>query len=147
MSKIYVRWGAFQQLAQYRHHCCHKSEKEIAKALDGNYRDEHLFTLKQAVEQYDFYTQQMRTCDELLEAKYGVNVLTAQDVITEIGLDMSKWPTVKHFTSWLSLCPNNQITGGKVKKRGRRKSKNRAAQALRMAAQGLNRSQSALGAY
>ena len=78
MSKIYVRWGAFQQLAQYRHHCCHKSEKEIAKALDGNYRDEHLFTLKQAVEQYDFYTQQMRTCDELLEAKYGVNVLTAR---------------------------------------------------------------------
>lgn len=185
-----------QQLAQYRQPGCAKSEVEIAMALQGHYRDEHVFTLRQAVELFDFYTQQMRTCDEEIEAKYsafkpqvdieqdapppprqrprpgkdntphfdlrgdlyrmtgvdltqidGINVLTAQEVITEIGLDMSKWPTVKHFTSWLSLCPNNQITGGKIKKRGRRKAKNRAAQALRMAAQSLNRSQSALGAY
>ena len=77
----------------------------------------------------------------------GISGLTVQTVISEIGLDMSKWPTVKHFTSWLGVCPNNQVTGGKVKKRGRRKTQNRAAQALRMAAQGLNRSQSALGAY
>jgi transposase len=53
---------------------------------------------------------------------------------------MSKRPTAKHFASWLALCPNNKITGGKIKKRGRRKTKNRAAQSLRMAAQGLNRS-------
>jgi transposase len=77
----------------------------------------------------------------------GINSLTAQTVISEIGLDMSQWPTVKHFTAWLGLSPNNQVTGGKVKKRGRRKTQNRAAQALRMAAQGCNRSQSALGAY
>jgi hypothetical protein len=185
-----------QQLARYRQPGCARSEAEITKALEGHYRDEHGFTLRQAVELFDFYTQQMRRCDEEIEAKYsafkpqvdleqdplppprqrprpgkdntpyfdlrsalyqmtgvdlthidGINVLTAQEVITEIGLDMSKWPTVKHFTSWLSLCPNNQITGGRVKKRGRRKTKNRAAQALRMAAQSLNRSQSALGAY
>jgi transposase len=60
---------------------------------------------------------------------------------------MSQWPTVKHFASWLSICPNNKITGGKIKKRGRRRTKNRAAQALRLAAQALNRSQSALGAF
>jgi len=77
----------------------------------------------------------------------GVNVLTAQKLISEIGLDMSKWPTVKHFTSWLNLCPNNQITGGKVIKRSRKKRTNPAAQALSMAAQSLNRSQSALGAF
>jgi transposase len=62
-------------------------------------------------------------------------VLTAQIIISEIGLDVSNWPKVKHFTSWLSVCPNNQTTGGKVKKRGLRKTHNNAAQALRMAAQ------------
>ncbi len=44
----------------------------------------------------------------------GVDELTVQKVLSEIGTDMSKWPTVKHFTSWLRLCPNNKITGGKV---------------------------------
>jgi len=77
----------------------------------------------------------------------GVNVVSAQKIISEIGLDMRKWPTVKHFTSWLNLCPNNQITGGKVIKRARKKRANSAAQALSMAAQSLNRSQSALGAF
>jgi len=67
--------------------------------------------------------------------------------LSEVGTDMSKWPTAKHFASWLALCPNNKITGGKIKKRGRRKTKSRVAQALRMAAQSLNRSQSALGAF
>lgn len=60
---------------------------------------------------------------------------------------MSPWRTVKHFASWLGLCPNNKITGGKVKQRGRRKVHNRVAQALRLSAQSLDRSQSALGAF
>jgi transposase len=184
------------QLAKYRQPECKHTEADIAKALAGHYRKEHLFALKQALALVEFYTQQMRQCDEEIEAKYtsfkpqidmaqcppppsrrgrrkpkgneplfdvrtelyqltgvdltqidGISGLTVQTVISEIGLDMSKWPTVKHFTSWLGVCPNNQVTGGKVKKRGRRKTQNRAAQALRMAAQGLNRSQSALGAY
>jgi transposase len=183
-------------LAGYRQPRCVKSEAEIARALEGHYRDEHLFALRQAVELYDVYTQKIQDCDEEIAAKYstckpqvdieqnplppprqrprpgtgnvphfdlraelykltgvdltqidGISVLTAQVVLSEIGLDMSKWPTEKHFASWLSLCPNNKITGGKIKKRGRRKTKNRAAQALRLAAQALNRSQSALGAY
>jgi len=60
---------------------------------------------------------------------------------------MSKWPTVKHFTSWLSVCPHNDKTGGKVIKSGTKKSQNRAAAALRMSAQSLAHSNSALGGY
>jgi transposase len=60
---------------------------------------------------------------------------------------MSRWPTVKHFTSWLTLAPHNDISGGKVLKSRTLKSKNRAAQAFRMAAQSVSRSDSALGAF
>ena len=77
----------------------------------------------------------------------GINVLTAQTVLAEIGLDMSPWPTVKHFTSWLGLCPHQDISGGKVLKSRTKPSQNRAATALRMAAQALSHSHSALGNY
>ena len=70
-----------------------------------------------------------------------------QTIIAEIGLDMSKWPTVKHFTSWLGLAPNNQVTGGKVKQTKTTKNKNPAAKALRMAAQSAGKSHSALGGF
>jgi len=73
--------------------------------------------------------------------------MTAQTVISECGFDMSVFPTEKHFSSWLGLCPNNQITGGKVRKRSTRKVQNRAARALRLAAQSLHKSKSALGAF
>jgi hypothetical protein len=49
-----------------------------------------------------------------LTAIYGIDALTAQAIITEIGTDVSAWPTVKHFTSWLSLSPHNEKSGGKV---------------------------------
>jgi transposase len=182
-------------LAQFRDGRCKKSEEEIAKSLEGNYRAEHLFVLQQAVELYDFYNQQIRACDGQLEARYsecalpeppaptppeahktktkrsknapafdlsqalyrmigvdltqvdGLEALTVQTVLTEIGTDMSKWPTVKHFTSWLGVAPNNKITGGEVKSRNSKKTNNRANTALRRAAQSLARSQSALGAF
>jgi transposase len=73
--------------------------------------------------------------------------LTVQTVLSEIGTDISKWPTVKHFTSWLGLSPRNDISGGKVLKRGTKKTHNPASQALRMAASSLSRSDSALGAF
>ncbi len=76
----------------------------------------------------------------------GLNVLTIQTIISEVGLDMSPWPTEKHFTSWLGLCPDNRISGGKVLKRKTRKVINRAATAFRLGAWNLLRSQSALGA-
>ena len=77
----------------------------------------------------------------------GVNSLTIQVVLSEIGVDMSKWPTVKHFTSWLGLCPHNDKTGGKVIRTRTRKTQSRAAAALRMAASALSHSHSALGGY
>ena len=77
----------------------------------------------------------------------GIDVLVAQTVISEIGLDMSKWPTVKHFTSWLGLAPNNQVTGGKIKKSKTKKNKNPLAKAFRMAAQSAGKSHSALGGF
>lgn len=77
----------------------------------------------------------------------GVDALTIQKVVSEIGTDMSKWPTVKHFCSWLHVCPNNQITGGKVHHRGVQPTKNRATTALRIAAASLQHNESALGAF
>jgi transposase len=183
-----------KQLAQLRDGRCKRSEAEIAKSLEGHYKREHLFALKQALELYDFYDLQLKACDAELEAMYqefdppeypgtppptsrtqkrrknqahfdlaaalyrmsggvdltqidGVDELTAQKVLSETGTDMSKWPTVKHFTSWLCLCPNNKITGGKVIQTGVQPTKNRASSALRVAATSLKTSDSALGAY
>jgi transposase len=82
-----------------------------------------------------------------LTAIDGIDALSAQAIIAEIGLDMSKWPTVKHFTSWLGLAPHNKISGGKVLSRRTLKTKNQANTAFRLAAQSLSRSHSALGSY
>lgn len=77
----------------------------------------------------------------------GIDALTAQTIISEISWDMNKWPTVKHFTSWLRIAPRNRISGGKLIGRTRNKTRNPATQALRLAAQSLARSNSALGAF
>jgi len=184
------------KLALHRNVHCAKSEEEIAKALHGHYKPEHVFELKQALAAYDFYQRQIKECDAEIEKLYadleprgdgpdkplpppirkrrkaskntpdfnlrfylyrwagvdltqidGPDALTIQKVLTETGVDMSPWPTVKHFTSWLGLCPHNDKTGGKVIKRSTKKTQNRAAAALRMAAQSLSHSKSALGAY
>ncbi len=180
-------------LASFRNTMCARSQEEIAKSLEGHYQREHLFTLKQSLELYDFYDRQMRACDEELETMYrefeppnppdtlppsartskrrknqphfdlaphlhriagvdltqvdGLNTLTVQDILSEIGVDMSHWPTVKHFASWLRLSPNNKVTGGKVKQRGTLPTQNRANTAFRLAAQSLARSDCALGAF
>ena len=76
----------------------------------------------------------------------GIDVLTAQTVITEAGADLSAFGSEKQFTSWLGLAPTNERSGGKILKRGTRKVKNRASTAFRMAASTLLRSQSYLGA-
>jgi transposase len=78
----------------------------------------------------------------------GINSETFATVISECGTDLKRFfPTEKHFCSWLGLSPNNQITGGKVRSRRTRKVQNRVANALRIAAQSLHHSQSALGAF
>jgi len=184
------------RLAGMKHPLIKSSTETIAKALTGEYRQEHLFTLKQALEIYDVYQNKIADCDRQIEEYMktfehkadandmdskssknnrtkrrknqpnfdlrtrlfemtgvdltridGIETMTAQTVISECGFDMSVFPTEKHFTSWLGLCPNNQITGGKVRKRSTRKVQNRAARALRLAAQSLHSSKSALGAF
>ncbi|MBF0495407.1 MAG: IS110 family transposase [Deltaproteobacteria bacterium] len=173
-----------------------RSADDIAKALEGDYRQEHLFALKQAVDAYEFYHRQMEECDEKIKAYQqsfkpkvdpalhplkkakgakkkvqgnqprfdlrenlyritgvdftqiaGLNVMTIQTIITEIGLDPSAFPTAKHFASWLGLCPANKITGGRVKSSRTRKVTNRAATAFRLAAMSVSRSDSFLGAF
>jgi transposase len=76
----------------------------------------------------------------------GINIMTAQTIIAEVGVDMSRFPSEAHFASFLGLCPDNQITGGKVRHRGTKHVQNRAATALRMAASTLWRSKTYLGA-
>jgi len=68
-------------------------------------------------------------------------------VLAETGLDMSRWPTEKHFASWLSLAPGTKVSGGKQLSSRSTPSANRAAAALRLAARSLYQSKSALGAF
>jgi transposase len=181
------------RLAQYRDYRCKKTEDEIAKSLEGNYQPEHIFSLRQAVELYDFYNQQIAACDTELEQHYavftpqvdvlvqplppksrkkskhepnydlrtclyqmvgidltevdGLDVVLIQQILAEIGTDMRKWPSDKHFTSWLRLAPNNQISGGKVLRSNTKPTKSRANQAFRMAAQAVRHCDCALGAF
>lgn len=168
----------------------HASADEIAKSLQGTWRAEHLFALKQALDAFDFCGTQLAQCDDQIEAQLhrlhahdgepakgkkrgrarnapkfelrqllfqmcgvdltridGIDVTTALVVVSEVGADMSRFPTDKHFASWLGLCPGTKITGGKVLNSKTKRVANRAAQALRLAAAALRSSQSALGAY
>jgi transposase len=167
------------------------TEDEIAKSLQGTWRSEHLFALRQALAGYDFIVTQLAEVDQEIETQLktlqvragdppvrgrkrgraknaprfdlraclfracgvdltridGIDVTTALAVVSEIGPDLSRFPSVGHFTSWLGLCPGTRITGGKVVSGKTKRCANRAAQALRMAAAALRTSQSALGAY
>lgn len=178
-------------LAQFRDKRCKHDEKTIAASLEGHYRDEHLFALRQSVELYDVYQKQIANCDAMIEAQLGrmghrgdkgdleasqkpknkngpgfdvrgelykmtgvdltqidgINEITALKVLAETGADVSPWPTEKHFSSWLGLSPGNKVTGGKILSGKTKPSASRAAAAFRMAAFGLLRSKSALGAY
>jgi transposase len=186
-----------QTLARLRHGRCQRSEAEIAKALSGHYRPEHVFALKQALALYDFYTAQVQECDTYIEQHYaaikpvydeqnpppplgpnpkpnshaknaptfdvraclyrilgfdltaldGLEASSVQVLVSEIGTDLSKWPTEKHFASWLGVAPHNDISGGKVLRSKPLKGNRRAAQVLRLAAQTLGRTQTALGSY
>jgi transposase len=82
-----------------------------------------------------------------LVAVMGLSASGVQTILSEIGTDMSRWPTVKHFCAWLGLAPRNDISGGKVLRSRTHKVVNRATQAFRQAAQSVSRSDSAIGAY
>ena len=81
-----------------------------------------------------------------LSQGHGFSAYTALKLLGECGTDMTKWPTVQHFTSWLTLAPGNKISGGKVLRAKTRRSANRAATTLRLAAVNVGKPQTALGA-
>ncbi len=176
-------------LARHRHGRVKASPTEVCRALTGNWREEHLFSLQQALAMYDALAQHILECDAKLQALLvplqqhqaklrgtptarrkhqptfdvrqamanwagvdltridGLGDSTVLKLLSEIGPDLSHFATVKHFCSWLALCPGTKISGGKVLSAGTRRSANRARQALKMAAMSLARSDSALGAF
>lgn len=182
-----------ERLAQFRDRRCKESQETIAAALSGNYRPEHVFALRQAVEFYDFYQTKIRECDGEVEAAlnalnaarptpadplpsvrhaagrnepqfpirealhvmlgadlsqiHGLGPYTILRLVAECGDDMTKWPTVKHFTYWLTLAPGNKSSGGKLLSSKTRRSSNRAATLLRIAAVNVGRTATALGAF
>jgi hypothetical protein len=77
----------------------------------------------------------------------GIDSHGALKIVAEIGLDMTRWPSDKHFASWLALSPGNKISGGKLLSSRTKASANRVAATLRMAASTLHHSRSALGAF
>jgi transposase len=182
-----------QVLAALRHERIKAPAEVIAKSLVGDYRPEHLFTLRQSLAAYRSYQElivecerQIRHClddvhssppsdsatpDEaqsqghklseqgMLHSQLkrilgidltkipGIRVGIAQTLLGEVGPNFTKFRSASAFASWMGLCPDNEISGGKVLWVGTRKVNCRAAKALRMAAQSLHHSKSALGDF
>jgi transposase len=95
---------------------------------------------------FDLSTELQRISGADLTRIDGIDVMVAQTVISEVGLDMGRWKTAAHFASWLGLSPDNQVSGNKVLRKATRRVVNRSATALRQAANSLFRSQTYLGA-
>ena len=96
---------------------------------------------------FDVRERLFKMCGVDLTRINGIDVSTAMTIISEVGTDMSRFPSDKHFASWLGLCPGTNISGGKRLGAASKHSANRATQALKQAAAALRTSQSALGAY
>lgn len=96
---------------------------------------------------FDVRAQLFGMCGVDLTRIDGLDTTTALKVIAEVGPDLSRFKSAKHFASWLGLCPGTKISGGKVLSGATKRTANRAAQALRLAAAALRSSHSALGAY
>lgn len=196
------------KLARLRDYRVRASEEEIARSLEGNWQEDVLFELQQAVDGYDFCQQQIRECDLRLQQHLGavnsrpqfpaqaattassvpaqaepkakkkksgkkprknqpqfdlgaeldricgvdlrtidgIDVMTILTWVSELGTDMTPWPSEDHLVSWMKLCPRRQVSGGKLIRHEQNKVHNRAAEALRMAASTLAHSDSYLGA-
>jgi transposase len=181
------------KLAKLRNEHCHSSEDQIALALQGTWRPEHLFELRQAYDLYQFHHKQITECDDQVQAELahlpnragektrtakprkrgrksndvrfdaagplfkalgvdltlieGIDVGTALVILGEIGVDVSRFPTEKHFASWLRLCPPQDESNKTKKRRGHRKGTSRVTIALRMAAQSAGKTNTPLGLF
>jgi transposase len=96
---------------------------------------------------FDVRERLFKMCGVDLTRINGIDVSTAMTIVSEVGTDMNRFPSDKHFASWLGLCPGTYISGGKSLGSATKHSTNRATQALKQAAAALRTSQSALGAY
>lgn len=182
-------------LAKLRDPRIRASPQTVMKSLVGDYRREHLFTLRQSLAAWRNYQQLIAECDCEMEQQLsafddmvdtvaaplvpgkvrrnrfhnepnfdlrghlyrifgidltavpGIHVLTAHTLLAEVGPDLSRFRTAAAFASWLGLCPDNDISGGKKLSVKTRQVSNRAAWALRMAVTGLRNSQSWLGNF
>jgi transposase len=183
------------KLAQLRDPRVQASQEEIARSLEGNWREDLLFVLQQEQDGYEFCQKQIKQIDALLEQYLkgqtdrsegkplpketrkhrnkknrgnaptfnlreglfrmtgvdltridGIDVMTAATITSEAGWDMSKWATEDHFVSWLRLCPSNRISGDRVIGKDKTLTQNRLNACLRMAARGLRKSDTYLGA-
>src|SRR5947208_1568755 len=179
-----------KELAKLRDHRIKASIETVTKSLVGDYRPEHIFTLKQSLTAYRHYQQLLTDCDQEvqqrvqafdtkdggptaeadssstiasstpkfdlhshLERIFGVDLtlipgfecLRIQTIFSELGADLSKFPTDDGFCSWLNLCPKDGSSAGRRIRGPQVKTKNRVAQAFRLAAQSLHHSQSYLG--
>jgi len=172
------------------------SHEKVRKSLEGVWKEENLFELKQSFELYHFYRSKIKECDEQIKAHltirtneiekeitvskqkvktkaknnknnlsfdatemlqqivgtdlteiFGITDTNTIEIISEIGLDVSKWPTVKHFTSWLNLAPNNKVSGGKILSSKTQKKKNKAGQIFKLAAYAVQRSKNWLAMF
>ena len=100
---------------------------QLLDAMDGYFSDHHCFMLKQSLELHDFYQKQIEILEEringylsqyekqveILDSVPGIDVITASVIISEVGVDMSQFPTAGHLASWAGLCPGNNESAGK----------------------------------
>ena len=190
------------RLAALAHPRIRASRDTMIKALEGDWRSEHLFTLRHARQTHAHYQQLISECDQEIEARIGafeqtherpaatatdpqfppspqarsqppeptaqsfnvpahltrllgtdltlipgIGTATTLVLFSELGPDLSRFPTASQFASWLNLCPQTKITGGKVISSHTGPGVNRVAQALRMSTQTLYRSHTALGEF
>jgi transposase len=182
-----------EKLAELRDPRIKASAEVVARSLEGTWRPELLFVLKQEFDSYQMFQQRIAECDLALHEHYrtlkikasaeqlpplprekrprgnapasfdlraalyeatgvdlttidGINVMTAQTLVAEVGHDMSRFPNEAAFASFLDVSPKNKISGGKVIGRDKRRTKNRAGLALQWAAGTLLHSDSYLGA-
>ena len=174
----------------YYHPQMKSSKEDLARALHGNWKKEHLFCLRQALSCYDFIREQMLLCetemeraldemnggtgkdrkkksgrirqndfafkaDEYLNSLTGIDLTeiagldekTVVTIISETGTDVSKWPSARHFSSWLGLSPRPKKTGEKLRGHFKDSVAGRAGRAFKSAAVSLHHNKSSLGSF
>ena len=183
-----------KELAKLRDHRIKASIETVTKSLVGDYRPEHIFTLKQSLTAYRHYQQLIADCDQEVQQRVhafdtqntkddgptataessgtttstssfdlhshlerifgtdltlipGFECLRIQTIFSELGADLSKFPADDSFCSWLNLCPKDGTSAGRRIRGPKIQTKNRVANAFRLAAQSLHNNKSYLGDY